>query len=242
MPAPGNLTLTALLALTKQALGGRTGGLMTDSWYIDRINMAYARVASFQGLVMAPGMRRPQFRVLRFFELYREDDRTIRTTDVTDSNFITPAFAKPVVYVDSVFDLTNDRMLRRKAIRHMNRLNPAQAGQPTQWCPTGRNAASGYLVHPVPAVAADEVLVREKTYRYPDALTSALDDTPIIPSAWHAAIWRAAAAEAAELADWPEKAAEMEQKFMSFLAERRSPVEEAGAAGGRRHFTVGGAL
>ena len=238
MAAPGQLTRAELVTLTKQALGNRTGGALTDSWYVDRVNSAYSRLSTFQGLVMAPGMRRPRFRVLRFFELYNDDDRTIATSDVTSSNFITPTTTKSIVYVDNVYNLTDDRQLQRKSIRYMNSQNPQQTGTPLRWAPGGM-AAPGYYVHPIPSTSAHEISVRERTYQFPDEMDDD-SDIPVIPAAWHAAIWMAAAAEGASLIDWPEKSAEMEQKFMAFIAERRSPVEESGAAGGRRHFTVGG--
>jgi hypothetical protein len=211
---------------------------MTDVWYTERINSGYSRVTTFQGVVMAPGMRRPQFRALRFYELYFDDDRAITTEDVTSSNFITPkATPAQVFYVDNVYDLTNDRPLRRRAIRYMNRLNPQTTAIPRVWCPAGKETA-GYYIHPIPGDSTDEISVRERTYQYPVPLSGT--KTPVIPPAWHAAIWMAAASEGAALIDWPEKAGEMEQMFMKFIAERKSPVEAAGAAGGRRHFTVGG--
>lgn len=238
MPAPGSLDLTAQIALTKQALGGRTGGLLTDAWYTARVNSGYARVTTFQGLVLAPGMRRPRFRALRFFELYSDDDATI-STGLTH-NFITPAAtAAQVVYVDNVYDLTNNRPVRRKALRYLHSLNPDNLGTPRCWAPGGRDSV-GYYINPVPGVAGDIITVREHTYQYPVTL-SVGTNVPVIPAPWHRAIWLAAAAEGADLLDWPEKAAEMEQKFMMFIANKRSPVEESGAAGGRRHFTVGGA-
>lgn len=236
MAAPGSLTLTRLIALTKQALGGRDTGLMDDPWYTERINSAYARLCTFQGQVLSPGMRQPQFRVIRFFELYRDDDRTIASSGTT--NFITPTTSEEVVYVDSVYDLTNDRPLKVRASRWMKDRNPDSLGIPRQWVPGGRQGVTGYYVFPRPSTSSDEISVRETTYVYPDELSGA--EVPVIPKAWHAAIWPAAAAEAALLIDWPEKESEMEARFMKFLAERRSPVEESGAAGGRRHFTVGG--
>jgi hypothetical protein len=238
MAAPGRFNRGELVTLTKQALGNRTGGNLSDAWYSDRVNTAYARLTTFQGLVMAPGMRRPRFRVLRFFELYNDDDRTIAAADVATSNFITPASSSPVVYVDNVYNLTDDRQMARKSIRYMHTLNPQQTGKPLRWAPGGK-AAPGYYIHPIPSSTSDSLTVREHTYQYPDEMT-ADGDYPVVPGVWHSGIWMAAAAEGASLIDWPEKSAEMEQKFMAFIAERRSPVEESGAAGGRRHFTIGG--
>lgn len=236
MASPGAYTYEELVALAKQAMGGRNTGLMTDAWYGDRINAGYARLATFQGPVQAPGMSQPQMRVLRFFELYFTDDRTI--TSGLSTNLITPvATADKVVCVDNVYDLTNDVHLRRKSRRYIDRRNPQGTGRPREWAPGGDGGA-GYYVYPIPGDASDEISVRETTYQYPDELTAG--ETPVIPAAWHTAIWLAAAAEAALLIDWPEKENEMENRFMRFIAERRSPVEESGAGGGRRYFSVGG--
>jgi len=235
MATPGAYTYEELIALTKQALGGRNTGLMTDAWYGDRVNVGYARLTTFQGPVQAPGMSQPQMRVLRFFELYSTDDRTI--VSGLSNNLITPtATADKVVCVDNLYDLTNDVPLRRQSRRYMDRRNPQGTGRPREWAPGGDNGA-GYYIYPIPGNANEQISVRETTYQYPDELTAT--ETPTIPSPWHTAIWLAAAAEAAALIDWPEKEAEMEGRFMKFIAERRSPVEEAGAGGGRRFFSIG---
>lgn len=242
MAIAGTLTTVELLALTKQSLGGRNSGLMTDAWYVDRINNAYSRLCTFQGIVMAPAMRRPKFRVIRFHELY--DDADYNIVAGAADNFISVPNGTTegsVVYVDNVYDLTNNRPLDRKSLRYTLDRNPDDFGIPRSWCPTGSRGATGYFVHPRPEDSGDAILVRHRTYNYPQELiATALVVDPIIPPPWHAGIWIAAAAEAAAIIDWPEKSAELEQMFMKFLAERRSPVEEAGAAGGRRHFTVGG--
>lgn len=244
MATPGDLTTVELLALAKQSLGGRSSGLMTDAWYINRMNSGYSRLCTFQGAVMAPGMRRPQFRVIRFQELYSDEDRAL---NIQSDNFIIPAEGHApdsIVYVDNVYDLTNKRDLKRKSIRYMNKRNPNDLGPPRDWCPAGSGKKKGYFITPRPGVAGDIIQVRERSYNYPPPLFLTADGfpavDPLIPGAWHKGIWLAAAAEAAQIIDWPEKAAEFEQLFMTFLSERRSSVEEAGAAGGRRHFTVGG--
>ncbi len=240
MANPGDLTTAELLALVKQALGGRNTGLMNDAWYTQRINSAYARLCTFQGVVQAPGMRRPQFRALRFFELYSDFDSTIGPTANNFSVAVQGASFGSVVYVDNIYDLTNDRPLARKAIRYMNARNPDDTGTPRIWSPGGSLQQVGYFYHPRPASdGSDTIAIRERSYNYPDLLLSNGVD-PNIPGAWHKAIWLAAVSEAAQVIDWPEKAAEYEQLFMAFIAERRSPVEESGAAGGRRHFTIGG--
>ncbi len=240
MATPGELTSTELLALIKQSLGGRNTGLMTDAWYVARMNSAYARLCTFQGVVQAPGMRRPQFRALRFFELYHDIDDSIGD-GLTDNFIIAPTglYTGSVVYVDNVYDLTNDRPLQRKSIRYMNTRNPDDLGLPRIWSPAGTGQQVGFYVHPRPGVPAEVIGIRNRTYNYPPLLSSGGQD-PIIPGAWHKAIWLASVAEGAQVIDWPEKALEYEQLFMQFIAERRSPVEESGAAGGRRHFTIGG--
>jgi hypothetical protein len=178
---------------------------------------------------------------VRFFELYQDDDHTLAIADYSGpptTNFTTPASTTAFVYVDNLYDLTNSRPIQRKSLRYIDKLNPTQGGIPLRWVPAGRGAP-GYLIHPVPTESGHVISVRERTYQYPVALESG-NDVPIIPAAWHQGIVYAATAEAADLIDWPEKAAENEQKFTTFIAQRRSPLEESGAAGGRRHFVIGG--
>ena len=237
MAAPGFLSTTELVALTKQTLGGRSSGLMTDAWYVSRLNSAYGRLVTFQGMVQGPGMRRPVYRVLRFFELY---SATTKNISVSGDGFVCSS-TQNTSYVDDVYDLDNDRPLQRKALRYMFARNPDDLGVPRSWAPTGNTFAAdvGYIVHPRPGVAADAISVLERAYIYPLPLDLTTIN-PKIPGTWHRAIWLAAVAEAATIIDWPEKAQEYEQLFMTFIAKRRTPVGEAGAAGGRRHFTIGG--
>jgi ABC-type glycerol-3-phosphate transport system substrate-binding protein len=93
----------------------------------------------------------------------------------------------------------------------------------------------------VPALAADEIDVYEYVYKYPTALASG-SATPVIPDVWHIAIAFAAASEAAMLLDMPEKHSELEGKFVGYIAERKSPIEESarsGLAGSRRFTPIG---
>lgn len=238
MATAGALSYDDLLALTKQALGGRNSGLMTDAWYGDRINSAYARLCTFQGDVLSPGAAQVQRRVVRFFELYYTDTATISTG--LSSNFITPTHsAHTVCYVDDIYDLTNKRQIRRKSIRYMLGKDPTETGSsPRMWCPSGAAGGTGYYLNPIPASTAFSI--RERVYVFPEALATGGANDPVIPAAWHPPIWMAAAAEAASLIDWPEKMQEMENMFTKFIATNRSPVEESGGAGGRRYFGVGG--
>ena len=237
MAEAGALSYDDLLALTKQALGGRSTGLMTDTWYQGRINAGYSRLCTFQGPVLAPGASESQRRVVRFNELYETDTHTIAPG--LSSNFITPVHsAHTVFYVDNVYDITYDRRMRRKAIRYMKSRPRTTTGAPRMWAPAGDAGVVGYYVWPLPSTTAHDV--EETVYVFPEALATGGANDPIIPASWHDAIWMAAAQKAASIIDWPEKAQEMEQMFMSFIATNRSPVEEAGGAGGRRWIGIGG--
>ncbi len=227
------MTFEELKAATKQALGQRSSTNITDTWYGTRVNNAYRRLCTFQGIVAA--VRPPgTFRVLRFHELEHENDRDLTTALTT--NFVT--LDATIYAIRNLYDLTNDRPLRRYAMRELDRRDPDTAGVPYAWCPGGQGGVLGYYIYPRPQTSAQEIEVRERLYLYPTAL-SADDDEPVIPEEWHQAIWQAAASEGALLIDWSEKHAEMESRFMQFIAERRSPGEENDSGGGRRYFMVG---
>lgn len=231
------MTPDELTTLAKQALGNKNVTSDSAAWYLARVNSAYRRICTFQGPVKRPGMRQPQLRVLRFFELADSITNTI-TSALTD-NFVTPATSQASLFmVTDVYDTTNDRWMSRPGLRHMRRLNPDATGIPREWVPDGKGGVLGYRIYPRPSTSAEEITVREYVYKYPAALTSG-GAAPVIPEPWHQAIWIAAAAEGARLLEWPEKAAEFESQFMEFLAERKSPMEEASSSGGRRWFTVG---
>lgn len=238
------MNLTDLRALTKQLLGQRVVTSTDDAtWYIDRVNSGYRRLATFQGFVTTPSMKTPSQRILRFHELESMTARTLNGGAFpTSRNFVQPAVSSTLVYsMLDVYDRSNDRWLQRIPIKYMRRLNPDENGTPLRWTPGGDGAnpqAVGYYVHPKPtAASAEEIDVYEYAYRYPAALTGT--DSPIIPEVWHPAIAFAAAAEGALLLDMPERHTELEQRFMSYIAERKSPYEEGSYAGGRRYFNVG---
>ena len=182
-------------------------------------------------------MVQPQFRILRFFEL---EQRSARAISAGTSNFITPT-ASNVCVVTDIYDRTNDRGLKRVNTREMRRYDPDATGVPRYWRPAGDAGTIGYEVSPYPAAASSAIDVYEYTYNYPASLVNATD-SPVIPAAWHPAIWMAAAAEAAEILDIPEKSQEMEARFVGFIAERKSPREESaytGRAGARSNIMVG---
>ncbi len=223
-----------LKTATKQALGQRASTNITDAWYGERVNNAYRRLSTFQGLVRAGSAARPSFRVLRFHELETTVDHDI--TAALTSNFV--SLNSTVFAIQNLYDLTNKRPMRRRGRREIERRDPTTPGIPYAWSPGGQTGVVGYYIYPKPADSSQEITIREYLYLYPVALVAA-GDTPVIPLEWHQAIWHAAAAEGAFLLDWPERHEEMEQKFMTFIAERRAPGEENDAGGGRRYFIVG---
>jgi hypothetical protein len=244
------MTLAQLRTATKHAMSNRTattGVVINDAWYTDRVNSGMRRLCSFQGMVTRPGMKQPQFRVLRFFEL---ESRVVRPIDTTaTSNYILPAIAdsnfldppRGVAAIIDVYDRTNARGLNRVSRREMMSLNPERTGRPRRWCPFGQDGQLVYAIDAIPATTSDEIEVYEWTYLHPVAMTDD-DESPVIPEAWHVPIWYAAVAEAATLVDWPDRAQEYESKFMSYVAERKSPHEEAdvsGYAGARRNLSTG---
>lgn len=233
------LTKVDLRTLTKQHLGNRTSTNVDDAWYDARVLSAYRQLCTFQGYVQAPGMRQPQMRRLGFFELQDRQSRTLAIT--LTSNFITPSPATNVVTVIDLYDRTNNRGLDLRGRRDIYARDPDATGRPTCWTPAGEGGVVGYYLDRRPGVAADEIIVYEYVYRYPTALAADVD-TPIIPDVWHIAITYAAAAEGALLLDMPEKHTEMTAKFGAFIAERKSPIEQAafsGFAGQRRWTPIG---
>ena len=234
-------TRAQLVTLTKQLTGNRTNtSNLTNSWYQDRVTSGYRRLCTFQGSVNAPGLRQPQQRRLGFFELQDRQARDLNFGVIT-TNFITPSPATDVVTITDVYDRTHHRGLDRRALRELRTRNPDQTGIPRTWCPAGQGGLVGYYVNQIPGSAADNINVFEYVYKYPTALVS--DSTvPIIPDVWHIAIAFAAASEAAMLLDIPEKHTELESKFIGYIAERKSPIEESahsGLAGARRFTPIG---
>lgn len=236
-------TRAQLVTLTQQLTGNRTNtSNLTASWYQDRVTSGYRRLCTFQGTVNAPGLRQPQQRRLGFFEL---QDRQPRTLDNTlTSNFVTPSPATDVVTVTDVYDRTHNRGLDRRALRESRTHDPDATGIPRTWCPAGQGGVVGYYINQVPTSAStsvDAISVFEYVYKYPTVLASD-SAVPVIPDVWHIAIAFAAASEAAMLLDMPEKHTELEGKFLGYIAERKSPIEESahsGYAGARRFTPIG---
>lgn len=234
------LTKADLRTLTKQLVGNRTSATVDSTWYDTRVTSGYRRLCTFQGAVNAPGLRQPQQRRLGFFELMDEQARSF-TYGVTTTNFITPSPATDVCVVTDIFDLTHNRGLDRRGLRELLTRGPQHTGPPRTWCPAGKGGLIGYYIDQIPGSAADNISVIEYVYKYPTALVS--DGTsPIIPDVWHIAIAYAAASEATMLLDIPEKHSELEGKFVTFISERKSPIEESahsGLAGARRFTPIG---
>lgn len=229
----------ALRTITKQLVGNRTSATIDDTYYNARILSGYRRLCTYQGPVRSPGMAQPQMRKLGFFELQHRQARTIDETQV--GNFITPDPSSDVVTVMDIYDRTNNRGLDRRGLRELLSRDPDALGVPRVWCPAGQDGVVGYYVDRVPETSSQAIDVYEYVYKYPLPLANDIA-SPVIPDVWHIAIAYAAAAEAALLFDMPEKHTELEGKFMDFIAERKSPIEESdhgGLAGNRRWTPIG---
>jgi len=207
-----------------------------DTWYDTRVLNAYKQLVTYQGMVMRPGRKSPQFRILRFPQL---ESRLTRTLDTTlSSNFV--AKQATVELVDDVFDRTNNRGLDRESERRIRQLDPDETGVPRRWEPASEAGEDGYYIWPFPGVASDNIDVYEYVVLTPVLADDG--DSPLIPSEWHPAIAYLATAEAAEQFDMPEKAAEMRQAFGTLVASLQAPNElraAAGLAGNRRRIRIG---
>jgi hypothetical protein len=190
-------------------------------------------------------MRQPAKRRLGFFELQARTVSSITTA--ATSNFVVPAaeVAVPgsVVTILDIYDSTNNRGLGTMSMADARSNDPDAVGRPTRFVPAGNapGSAVGYYIDRRPSVVTDNIGIYEYTYNYPDAIAGD-GDSAIIPDPWHMAIAYAAGAEAAILLDMPEKAQELEGRFLAIVAERKSPMEEAGyrgIGGARRYSTIG---
>jgi len=238
------LSKAELRALTKQLVGNRTSVNIGDPWYDSRVYSGYRRLCTFQGNVTSPSLKQPTLRRLGFFELQDRQERSIGVDPISPpntSNFITPLPTTDICVVTDIYDRTHNRGLDRRSLRELRTRDPDKTGIPRTWCPVGQDGVVGYYVNQIPAVATDNIDVYEWVYKYPAALATEITH-PVIPDAWHIAIVYAAASEAAMLWDMPEKHSELEQKFLGYIAERKSPMEEAahsGLAGARRFTPIG---
>lgn len=224
----------ALVVQTKRHTGNRSSsGTLTvdDTWYADRVNEAYRWVATFQGHVTRPGSERSQFRSLRFYELQDELSNTIASASST--NFV--EYQTGVFTLIALYDMTNDRYVPRRSERHLMKRNRTETGAaPLIWAPAGDGNVAGYKVWPIPT---SDTSVIEYARMYPTDLGAS--DSPVIPEAWHPLIHIKAGSLACDLLKMYDDADRLERKALEFIASRKTPVEEAMAAGGARWVPVG---
>jgi len=225
------MTPDELITLTQQHVGNRSSATITDAWYLARVQSGYNRLATFQGYVQRPGQKQPQFRRVRFYELQHEIERTISSS--LTNNFV--ANSTGVYSVDGLWNNTDGVRIDGWPHRKMMTVDKTATGYLRYWCPDGKSNTQGYRVYKIPT---SDVTVTEYVYNLPETLSEG-GSAPVIPSEWHTAIHLAAGAEAAELLRMPDQSMALEQRFLAFIAERKSPYEEAKSRGGFGHFHVG---
>lgn len=226
--------LSDLRTLCKQALGNPSGtATSADAWWNARINSGYRRLTTYQGYVDPK-----HYKVVRFYELMTTTARALTTALTT--NFVTPATTTNLFSVLDVQDRTTGYGMSRMSRKVALSLTPDLTGKPSRWCPWGQGGVKGYLLDRRPIAAAQEINVYEFTYHYPATLAADVD-VPIVADEWHDSISYAATAEAARLLDMPNKQQEFDAKFLSSIAERRTPFEEGyqGLGGRAGRFAVG---
>lgn len=230
------MTKATLRTLVQQSVGNRTSTTIDDAWYDTRVLNAYKQLVTFQGMVMRPGRKAPQFRILRFPQLENRLPRTLDTS--LTSNFVANQAA--VYTVDDVFDRTNNRGLDRESERRIRQLDPDETGPPRRWEPASENGVDGYYIWPFPGVTTDNIDVYEYVVLTP--VLNSDGDSPLLPDEWHPAIAYLASIEASEQFDMPERATEMRNAFQSLVSSLQAPNEirsAAGLAGNRRRIRVG---
>lgn len=226
------MTPDELILRIKQHTGNRTSAgptlVIDDDWYAARLNDGYKHVATFQGMVSRPGIRQPQFRVLRFVELEDRIERTINSG--LSDNFIANSTGVFAVY--GLWDQTNKRPIRIRSKRRLMEKDPTDSGDIQIWAPMGDGGVAGYRIWKVPDASTT---IHEHVYNYPETLTAGGSD-PVIPENWHEAVHLAGGMIACGLLQMDDQSARLQTELHTMIATHRTPVEEARTGGGRYSF------
>lgn len=200
-------------------VGNRTSSVFDDTWFVDRMNEAYRRLATF---------RDPQSRrVVRFPQFYdRKKSRTLAAAP--SDNFV--ANQAGVYSVLAIWDLTNARKVSRRSQRYMMSLDRTQTGTILYWCPYGQGNVAGYLIWKLNTL---ETQIDEFVYNYPETLANGGIE-PVIDVAWHEAIHLIGGSLAAGLQGIRDKEQLLMSNAVSFIRTHVTPMEEVQSGGGRR--------
>ncbi len=217
-----------LLANTKGLLSNRASTVFDDTWYFDRLNTAYGWLATFDDKT---GGRK---RSIRFAEFYDQITRVLPALPST--NFV--ANSPNVFSILSLWDTTNARRIRRKSATFIANRNPAEEGSILNWAPSGSDESgtrtAGYRVWKKPDVTTTVI---ENVYLIPETLAASASIGPVIPAAWHDAIYLKAAAYAALLMGLKSEAADFHSAAVTVTRDLRLSADDSFAYGPRR-FSV----
>lgn len=218
------MTTDELVDRTQQLLGNRSSTVLSDAYYLDRVNEAYQWLSTFDDRIQG------RKRSIRFNELEDQISRTLAASPTT--NFV--ANSANVFSVIALWDTTNARAIERKGSRRLARQNPALEGRILMWSPAGSNESgtrvAGYRIWKKPDVST---AIIETVYLNAEALVAA-GVGPVIPSIWHTPIYIKAAAITANLEGLPDEAAKFNAAAIQATRELRLPSDDAQSFGSRR--------
>lgn len=231
------MTKLELRVKTRQLLGGRTDGVLTDAWYDERVLNGYRALLTYQGPSTGPGTRQGG-RILKFLEHESRVTRTLNAAAFATDNFI--ANQAGTLIVTDIWDRTNKTGLTLATEIDMKRYDPDAIGPVRVWRPAGKAGIFGYYVYPRPTLTAHAKDIYEYVITQPTL--TADSDSPLIGAEWHMSIAYAAASEGAGLLDAPEMEKDLKERFVNAVGERITlpeRVQFSGHAGMRGSIATG---
>lgn len=212
------MTGAQLVTEIKRHVGNRASTEFDTTWFVERLNEAYQRLAVFRDPETGRVLRFPQF-----FD--RKKARVIAAAPA--DNFV--ANQANVYAMLGIWNVTDGREVKRKSQRALLRRDPADAGPILHWAPYGQGNAAGYLIWKKPTV---NTTIDEFVYNYPETLANNAT-APIIDADWHECIHLIGGSLAAGLMDMYDKQSQLAARALAFVRSHPTPGEEVQSGGGR---------